>query len=164
LPLFMQRPPDYVINAEGFNDQVCDGWAGYTCTNAGLTASVAGWIAAVRKATSPTTQIIVLAPFGGEVRTQNRTRFAIQNGVSAYTSTHVGDKKVHYIDLYPRAQRGLKGASAPGTPAHQSSGQPPGPTAESCDGTHPLGWKHAELAAMLSAEIVKATASSQCDV
>jgi hypothetical protein len=28
LPAFQHRPPDYVINAEGFNDQVCDGWKG----------------------------------------------------------------------------------------------------------------------------------------
>ena len=33
------------------------------------------------------------------------------------------------------------------------SGQPPGPTASSCDGTHPLAHRHARLGAMVAAEV-----------
>lgn len=163
LPALKARPPEYVVSAEGFNDQVCSGWAGYTCTNADIAASVTGWIGAVRNATSPGTRVIVLAPFGGEMRTQNRTRFAIRDGVAAYEAAHPSDKNVYFIDVYPRAQRGLKGATALGSLPNQSSGQPPGPTAESCDGTHPLGWKHAELAAMITAEVARQVPSAVFD-
>ena len=179
LPALKHRPPDYVVNAEGFNDQVCSGWAGYTCTNADITRSVEGWIASIRNVTTPHTPIIVLAPFGGALRTQNRTRFAIKAGVQSYVAAATAaaaaaaaaaatpsitaplQVPVFFVDIYPRGQRGLKGACASGTAPAQSSGQPPGPTAESCDGTHPLGWKHAELAAMVTAAVVQATAPHQ---
>jgi hypothetical protein len=59
------------------------------------------------------------------------------------------------IDLYPRAKRGLMGATSPNDPS--SSGQPAGPTAESCDGTHPLAQRHAQLGAMVAAAASSAT-------
>jgi hypothetical protein len=63
----------------------------------------------------------------------------------------------HLIDLYPRAKKGLMGPSNPTDPT--SSGQPAGPTAESCDGTHPLAHWHAQLGAM--AAVAAAAAISQ---
>jgi hypothetical protein len=144
------------------------------CTNAKLQAAVTAWLAAMRAATSPTTDIVVLVPFGGEMRTENLTRFAIRDGFHDYIgmSTHPQqqaaeaagqeeegrraghDSHALLIDLYPRAKRGLMGASS-AADAGGASGQPAGPTAESCDGTHPLGWRHAQLGAMVAAEYVR---------
>ncbi len=150
LPLLRKRPPDFVISAEGFNDQVCSpGWGEkYNCTNAGLTGAVAEWLKHMRQATAASTQIFVLVPFGGELRTKNLTRNSIRAGFNAYQEMK-GDSMAHLIDLYPFAKRGLMGASSPKDPS--SSGQPTGPTAESCDGTHPLAQRHAELGAMAAA-------------
>jgi hypothetical protein len=83
-------------------------------------------------------------PFGGELRTQNATRLAILAGFAAYKATPGGaaDACAFAIDLYPRAQRGLQGLGKP--------------TAESCDGTHPLAQRHGQLGAMLAAEAAMA--------
>ena len=104
--------------------------------------------------TGTATHIFVLVPFGGEIRTRNLTRFAIRDGYDDYIAgSGAGDTRSHLIDLYPRAQRGVKGASSTTMPLNMSSGQAPGPTAESCDGTHPLDWRHGELAAMVALEV-----------
>ena len=168
LPAFKARPPDYIVSAEGFNDQVCSpGWpaaAAFNCSNRGLTAAVAGWVGAVRAATSPHTQVVVVVPFGGEMRTRNLTRDAIREGFATYQAGVVagvavaeavgdaGDEFATLIDLYPRSKPGLMGADASSQGPYRS-GQAPGPTASSCDGTHPLAHRHAHLGAMVVAEL-----------
>jgi len=113
----------------------------------------------VRAATSPTTTVVVLQPFGGEMRTKNLTRFAIQAGYDAYQSescraTAPCDEHAMLVDLYPRAKLGLMGADpSVNCSGAFCSGQAPGPTANSCDGTHPLAHRHAHLGAMVAAEV-----------
>ena len=173
LPALKTRPPDYVVSAEGFNDQVCSpGWPGsgaFNCSNHGLTAAVAGWIAAARAATSPNTRLVVVVPFGGEMRTHNLTRDAIRDGFAMYQAgvdataasavgarsaeaAHPGDAHAALVDLYPRSKPGLMGTDGTSQGAYRS-GQAPGPTASSCDGTHPLAHRHAHLGAMVVAAL-----------
>ena len=78
-----------MVSAEGFNDQVCaPGWpnhrhrhrhqrtagGAFRCSNDGVSKAVAQWLAEVRAATSPGTVVVVVVPFGGEMRTRNLTR------------------------------------------------------------------------------------------
>lgn len=61
---------------------------------------------------------------------------AVRAGFAQYLASPAGsvDKCSFLVDLYPRAQRGLQGLGSP--------------TAESCDGTHPLAQRHGQLGAM----------------
>jgi lysophospholipase L1-like esterase len=138
LPLLAANPPALVVNALGFNDQNSD------VTPSQLTAVVAAWLAAARAALGANTTLALAIPFGGEMRTQNATRLAILAGFAEYQQSGGGggggdnaDPCAVALDLYPRAQRGLQGLGSP--------------TAESCDGTHPLARAHASLGAMLAA-------------
>ena len=157
LPLLKARPPDFVVSAQGFNDQVCaPGWpngARFRCSNANMSRAIAQWLRDVRAATSPATVIVVVVPFGGEMRTQNLTRFAIIAGFDTYQSGAT-DPHALLVDLYPRSRLGLMGADTSANCTGKfCSGQPPGPTANSCDGTHPLAHRHAHLGAMVAAEV-----------
>jgi hypothetical protein len=81
------------------------------------------------------------------------------NDNGSWNNNGKGDPMAHLIDLYPRAKKGLMGASNPTDPS--SSGQPAGPTAESCDGTHPLAQRHAQLGAMAAVAAAAAVSQSQ---
>ena len=96
----------------------------------------------------PQTSIFVAVPFGGELRTKNATRLAIRAGYAQYKASGAGaaDPCTFEVDLYPRAQRGLQGLGSP--------------TAESCDGTHPLAQRHGQLGAMLATEAALVAASA----
>ena len=166
LPLLKARPPDFVVSAEGFNDQVCSpGWAdraSFRCSNDNMTKAITQWLVDVRAATSPSTTVVVLQPFGGEMRTKNLTRFAIKAGFDAYQLAHQrvsggnNDEHTILVDLYPRARLGLMGADpSANCTGSFCSGQAPGPTANSCDGTHPLAHRHARLGAMVAVEVTK---------
>jgi hypothetical protein len=157
LPLLKAQPPDFVVSAQGFNDQVCaPGWpnsASFRCSNANMSRAITQWLRDVRAATSPATVIVVVVPFGGEMRTQNLTRFTIIAGFNTYQSAAT-DPHALLVDLYPRARLGLMGAdTSANCTGRFCSGQPPGPTANSCDGTHPLAHRHAHLGAMVAAEV-----------
>jgi lysophospholipase L1-like esterase len=147
LPLLQAQPPDYVVNALGFNDQNSD------VSAAVLTETVATWLSLIRNATSPSTSVLMVMPFGGEMRTQNVTRDALLAGFAQYKATAQGqaDPCAVLLDLYPRAQPGLQGLGAP--------------TAQSCDGTHPLARRHGQLGAMVAVEAILALqqpAASSC--
>jgi hypothetical protein len=149
LPALAAQPPAFLANALGFNDQNSD------VTPQALTSTVAAWLADARAAVGARTTLFVVVPFGGEMRTQNTTRLAIIAGFEQYQQTGGGgggngDPCAFLLDLYPWAQRGLQGLGAP--------------TAESCDGTHPLARRHGELGAMLGAAAARALlgADAQC--
>jgi lysophospholipase L1-like esterase len=138
LPALAARAPTYVVNALGFNDQNAD------VAPALLQATVAAWLPAARAAVDPTTTLLVVVPFGGEMRTNNATRLALRAGFFSYKASAAGaaDGCALLVDLYPAAQRGLQGLGRP--------------TAESCDGTHPLARRHAQLGAMVAAAAARA--------
>ena len=153
-----RRPPDYVFSAHGNNDQACGGgMAGKgRCTFAMVTSAVTAWLSAMRAATSPETRIVLIVPFGGDLRSdKNKTRSAIRAGFEAYqaragSSSGGADPYALMIDLYPSAERlGLSGGGKA--------------TAASCDGTHPLAHAHAQLASMIAIELgSSARLSTRC--
>lgn len=113
-----------------------------------VTASVHGWLAAVRKAVGPTTQVFLTIPFGG-FGAGLAPVGALPAGFAAYKKDTPGDAATHLIDLGPSAARGL---------THF-----PAPTAEGCHGIHPRGGtttvaRHGELGAMLAVQAVQAVA------
>jgi lysophospholipase L1-like esterase len=146
LPELAAQPPTYLVNALGFNDQNSD------VTSALLQATVAAWLPAARAAVGPSTSLLLAIPFGGALRTGNATRLAILAGFAQYKASAAGsrDACALALDLFPAAQRGLQGLGSP--------------TAESCDGTHPLAKRHAQLGSMLAAAAVQAldAAPAQC--
>lgn len=136
LPELSASPPTYLVSAMGFNDQNTD------VQSSTLTTVVGAWLAAARSAVGPNTNILLILPFGGELRTHNVTRGAIMEGFATYKGTPGGgeDGCVFLLDLlstFPGSAQGLEGLGAP--------------TAQSCDGTHPLARAHARIGAMLGA-------------
>jgi hypothetical protein len=91
---------------------------------------------------------LTLEGAGGVLRTANATRGAILQACADYKASPsgAGDACTLALDLYPASQRGLQGLGAP--------------TAESCDGTHPLAKAHGRLGAMLGAAAVRALAAA----
>ena len=146
LPALAATPPTYVVQALGFNDQNAD------VPPALLTATVAAWLGAARTALGPAPTLFLVLPFGGVLRTANATRGAILQAFADYRATPsgAGDACTLALDLYPASQRGLQGLGAP--------------TAESCDGTHPLAKTHGRLGAMLGVAAWRALAAApmQC--
>jgi lysophospholipase L1-like esterase len=142
LPALAATPPTYVVQALGFNDQNAD------VPPALLTATVAAWLGAARSALGPAPTLLLILPFGGVLRTANATRGAILQAFADYKASPsgAGDACTLALDLYPASQRGLQGLGAP--------------TAESCDGTHPLAKAHGRLGAMLGAAAVHALAAA----
>jgi len=141
LPELAAAPPTLVVSAHGFNDQAVN-------DPSAVTAAVAAWLAAMRAAVGRTAGVLLAVPFGGEMRDRNATRDAVLEGFAAYRATPGGaaDACTIALDLYPAAQRGLQGLGVP--------------TAESCDGTHPLAQRHAQLGAMLAAAATAALAGA----
>jgi hypothetical protein len=136
LPALSSTPPTYLVSGMGFNDQNSD------VQPSVLTSVVGAWLAAARSAVGPSTNILLVLPFGGELRTHNATRGAIMEGFAAYKGAPGGggDGCVFLLDLlsqFPGSALGLEGLGAP--------------TAQSCDGTHPLARAHARIGAMLGA-------------
>lgn len=149
IPSLLQNVPTLIMNALGFNDQNND------VDPTVLTATITAWLNTTRTLfrncnnNSSVPILAVLTPFGGEMRTNNVTRNAIISGYTNYINT-VGknDLCTLLIDLYPYTQLGLQGLGLP--------------TAESCDGTHPLARAAAYVGSMAGSYTKQAILQSNC--
>eukprot|EP00048_Salpingoeca_helianthica_P022566 m.19058 g.19058 ORF g.19058 m.19058 type:complete len:371 (+) comp7493_c0_seq1:24-1136(+) len=91
-----------------------------------------GWLSAVRQA-APSSAIFVCVPFGGFQKS------ALEQATANYIAAS-GDTNVFFIDLGAQAAYGT---------AHW------GASAESCDGIHPLAYRHGQLGSMLAVQVAK---------
>ena len=145
IPLLLQTIPDLIVNALGFNDQNND------VVPTELTNTITTWINTTRllfinNATVPI--IAILTPFGGEMRTNNITRNAIIQGFRNYQQSVPNDYCTILVDTYPYAQLGLQGLGSP--------------TAESCDGTHPLARTAGYIGSMVGSKLKEILYQSNC--
>eukprot|EP01111_Echinosteliopsis_oligospora_P003663 TRINITY_DN15752_c0_g1_i1.p1 TRINITY_DN15752_c0_g1~~TRINITY_DN15752_c0_g1_i1.p1 ORF type:complete len:555 (-),score=163.36 TRINITY_DN15752_c0_g1_i1:61-1494(-) len=115
---------DYVICGHGTND----GLGG--TPPAIVTASVFGWLPALRSEVSEQTKIVLVIPYGGFEAP------AIYEAYNTYQAKF-NDSSAYLVDLGQQAQQGLTGFTAEGS--WQSS-----------DGVHPFEWRTGQLASMLS--------------
>ena len=133
LPALAARPPDFIFNAEGWNDQVVPATQ--------LTPVVTASLAALRAATGPRTVIFQVLPFGGLMCDANATRAALMEGFAAYKASAGGaaDDCALLLDTYPLAIEGITGNCKGNIE-----------TTSSCEGTHPNVWAHARIAAIVT--------------
>jgi lysophospholipase L1-like esterase len=138
LPALAAQPPDFVFNAEGWNDQVV--------APADLTPVVAASLAAIRGAIGARAVIFQVLPFGGLMCDNNVTRGALMAGFAAYKATAGGaaDACALLLDPYPLSQEGITG-NCNGNVF----------TIGSCEGTHPNSWKHARIGAIVASKAAR---------
>ena len=139
---------DYVFLLHATNDGLRGAKAGP------VSASVSGFLSALRKEVGVATHIFLTVPFGG-FGANLAPQGSLKAGFDAYMKQQQsiailggeedgeggGDSRAHYIDLGSSAARGLTGFNL-------------GATVEGCGGIHPRGGtkyaaRHGELGAML---------------
>eukprot|EP00035_Acanthoeca_spectabilis_P003886 m.96379 g.96379 ORF g.96379 m.96379 type:complete len:429 (+) comp12361_c0_seq8:78-1364(+) len=146
---------DYIFVLHATND----GLRG--ATTAAVTASVVGWLTAVRAAAGPTTAIFLVVPFGG-FGSVNAPVGSLKSAFDEYQNSK-RDDRTFFIDLGPPAAAGLEcGSWEKGCVG--ADGSLAGASLEGCDGIHPRGGtgasaRHGELGAMLSVRAALALAN-----